>query len=233
MKTYEDTTIIIPTLNEEKNIGKLIAILERMYKGVYIIVADDGSKDKTQQIVNQIHKKNSHVLLMNRKSEPVKGLTASVVDGFLWSNTKYSVVIDADLQHPPDKIALIVEKLRSGYDLVTGHRAKICIDWPWYRRVITKTGLAAGKLRLLIKGAISKDILSGYFGMQTKLVQKIIRERKDKFEMEGYKVLFDILKGLNKKTKIYDFPFSFDVRKEGHSKLTNKVMMTYLKSIFK
>lgn len=233
MKTYEDTTVIIPVLNEEKTIGKLIKILEKMYPQVSIIVSDDGSKDKTQEVVKKIGKSNKKVKLIDRGRKSVKGLTISVLDGIELTKTEYSLIIDGDLQHPPEKIKEIIGKLRKGNDLVVGYRKTVCVDWPWYRRVITKSGLLLGKARLVITGVSCKDILSGFFGFKTVLIKDVLKNNKNSFEMEGYKVLFDILKNLNRNTQVVDVPFSFDVRREGYSKLSNKIMIKYLKSILR
>ena len=50
---YKDVTIVIPTLNEEKNIEKLITLLKKTYKGITVIVVDDGSKDNTQIVTKK------------------------------------------------------------------------------------------------------------------------------------------------------------------------------------
>lgn len=47
--SYEDTTVVIPTLNEESNIKKLITILLKEYPGINIIVSDDGSRDYSNE----------------------------------------------------------------------------------------------------------------------------------------------------------------------------------------
>ena len=52
---YSNTTVVIPTLNEEKNIEKELKLIETLYPGIHVIVADDGSKDKTQEIVKKFN----------------------------------------------------------------------------------------------------------------------------------------------------------------------------------
>ena len=72
---YSDSTIIIPTLNEEKNIGNLINYLKENYPEIKIIVADDGSRDRTQEIALE-----NNALVLDRKNKEIKGITAAVVD---------------------------------------------------------------------------------------------------------------------------------------------------------
>ena len=89
------------------------------------------------------------------------------------------------------------------------------------------TGL--GKIRLLLKGATCEDILSGFFGIKTKLIQSI---NKNKFEMQGYKVLFDILKDIDKNTKIKNIYYDFGMRKRGKSKIGLKQIISFLRALF-
>lgn len=230
---FSDLNIITPTLNEEKNIVKLISILTKIFPKCYISVADDGSKDKTQEIVRNFSRKNSHIKLIDRSMQKTKGLTASVVDAVIDSKQDYFVVIDADLQHPPEKILAIYKKLKSGSHLVIGRRKKIKSDWPFHRKLISKTAIWMGNLRLLIVGKNYKDIVSGFFGGRTKLVQKVVTKNVGKFELTGYKVLFDILKYIPSRARVGYVPYVFGVRVEGSSKLSNKQVFSYLRSIFK
>ena len=107
---YKDLTVIVPTLNEGKNIGKLIKLVNSKYKGIKIIVSDDGSKDNTKQICE----KYKNVTFLDRSKNKVKGLTASVVDGINKTKTKYFVCMDGDLQHPPEKLGEFYEKFKLG-----------------------------------------------------------------------------------------------------------------------
>jgi len=228
-KDYSDTTIIIPTFNEESNISELLKLTEKLYKNIKIIVSDDGSTDKTQEIVKGYSKKNKKIKLLDRSKKAVHGLTASVVDASKQVKTKYIVVMDGDLQHPPEKIKEIVRELRKGSDLVAGARRKV-FDWPLNRRIISKIATLLGKTRLLLKGTTCDDILSGFFGIKTKLMQSL---NKNKFEMQGYKILFDILKNIDKKIKIKNIYYDFGMRKRGHSKIGLKQIISFLRALFK
>jgi len=78
---FAQVTVIIPTLNEEKNIDTLIQKLAGLYPGIHIIVSDDGSSDNTQEKVLLFAQKNLSIQLLDRSKEPIHGLSASVVDG--------------------------------------------------------------------------------------------------------------------------------------------------------
>jgi len=224
-----DITIIIPTFNEGENISELLNLIEKLYQNINIIVSDDGSTDKTKEIVRKYSKKNKKIKLLDRSEKAVHGLTASVVDASKQIKTKYIIIMDGDLQHPPEKIKEIVRELRKGNDIVAGVRRKV-FNWSLDRRIISKVATFLGKSRLLLKGAICNDILSGFFGIKTKLIQDI---NQNKFEMQGYKVLFDILKNIDKNTKIKNIYYDFGMRKRGHSKIGLKQILSFLRALLK
>ena len=242
---FKDLTIIIPTFNEEKNIGVLLTTIKKLLVNPSIIVSDDGSKDKTQEIVCE--KSTKGVVLLDRRKKPVHGLTVSVMDAIMKCKTPYFVVIDADFQHPPEKIKEIVEKLRDkkerykgeketfirGKDIVVGNRAKISGEWPIHRLIISEVAYFLGRMRLWRKKFPKYDLVSGFFGGRTGIVKKIIEKNHQKFELKGYKVLFDILKYLPQDAKVDKVDYEFGIRHAGESKLSKKVMFYYFRSLFR
>lgn len=232
-REFSDVTVIIPTLNEEEGILQLINILEKSYPKIKIIVSDDGSKDGTRKVVKKCNLKNANIMLLDRDNEKIHGLTASVVDAIQVTRTKYLVVMDGDLQHPPEKVNDIVEKLRQGADLVVATREGIVHKSTFSRILIQKLAASLARLRLSIAGMVIKDPMSGFFGAKTELIQRIIKEKECKFELGGYKILFDILKFLPSGVLLTGVYFKFGMRKKGKSKLNKKVQWLYLKSLFR
>jgi len=223
---YKDTTVIIPTLNEEKNISKIIDLIKKQYKGINIIVSDDGSKDNTQKIVE----KTKHVTLLDRSNKKTKGLTASVIDAAKITNTKYIVVIDADLQHPVKTIKDIRKKLENCH-IVIATRKKT-ENWPLTRKIISRAAILLGQIRLMLNLVFVEDPVSGFFGIRTDLMKNTLRRKEEKFEKTGYKILFDTLK-YSKKAKIAEVYYNFKTREHGSSKIGKKQIISYLKSLFK
>lgn len=232
-ENFGDTTLIIPTLNEEGNIGKILDIVQKDYPGISIIVSDDGSKDKTVSIVKSFASKNRNIFFLDRKDKKIKGLSASVIDGILNSRTPIFVVIDGDLQHPPHKIREIVENARKGHALVIGCRKSLSSEWPMHRVLMSRVATMMGRFKLMLKGNDSSDIMSGFFGAQTGIIQELIRKRYSKFKLDGYKILFDILDIYPGRLKIKEVYYDFDVRQNGKSKMGNAQILAYMRSLFR
>jgi len=231
-ESFEEITVVLPTLNEKETIEKLINAILKNYPKIKIIVADDNSTDGTIDIVKRISSKNRNVRLLERKGRK-KGLTASVIDGILASKTRYVIVMDADMQHPFEVIKEIKGKFDEGYNLVVATRASVK-NWALYRRVISRLLIYVGYLVLYLKGsARCNDIFSGYFGIKKELFENVYRANERRFVGEGYKILFDFLKCIKSEDlKIAEVPYIFHVRGAGSSKAGLKQGMALFKSFF-
>ena len=234
LKSERDITIIIPTLNEEDNIGLLLDKLTKLYKNVKILVVDDGSKDNTRRIVREKMKGNRNIALLDRSIlNKKKGLTYSILDGIEKTNTKYFVVMDADFQHPPEVIKKFIALIKN-YDLLVGNRKKI-EDWSMIRLMISRLSTMLVIFRLFIgNNPIPKDPLSGLFASRRDLFLRVYKKNKRKFIGEGYKVLFDFLKCIKKRDiSIYNIDYTFHKRKYGISKAKTSTMIDLIKSIIR
>ncbi len=227
---YSDFTVVIPTLNEEGNIAMLMERLTAAYSGLSIIVVDDDSEDRTSKIVRDFSKKNRRVTLIERKGKP-RGLTASAAEGIMAAKTKFALVMDADMQHPIGAIKSIAIKLRSGNDLVIGVRADVK-DWALYRKIISKTLITVAYAILIVSGkSRSKDIFSGFFGVDRRLFAQVYSRNRKRFVQGGYKILYDFLKCMrHKEMRIGEVPYSFGHREFGMSKAGFKQGMLLFKS---
>ena len=223
-------TLILPTLNEEKNIKELLDIINSLHPGISVIVADDGSRDRTQDIVMDY--KQGNVVLLDRSAEKIKGLTASVLDATRLVSTEYIIIMDADLQHPPEKIKDIAELLRHK-DIVIGAREKVVSEWPLRRKLISWGGDGLARTRLVFKPFVCLDTMSGFFGIKTSLFKSIIDKHEKRYEKRGYKILFETLKYAPKDIKLGHVNYIFGSRKKGKSKIGKKHLFYHLKSVLK
>lgn len=223
----QDLTIIIPTLNEEKNIKQFVTKLKELYPEVNLLVVDDDSKDKTRELAKP------YAEIIHRTSN--KGLTASIMDGILQTKTPYFIVTDADFQHPQDKIQDIYDSLSK---CVWSKYPALCIavrktekGWSLKRKIISKIAILLGNIRLMLVGKYYKDNVSGFFGGRTYFISHVYLNTQWKFQSSGYKALFDILKYIPKTAKVSYVYYDFNTRKEGESKLGKKQIISFIKSL--
>jgi len=227
-RDYSNLTIIVPTLNEEKNIPELLKKL-KAYPKATIIVVDDGSSDSTVKVARA-----GGARVIDRSAKKVKGITASILEGIEHTKTKYFIVMDSDLQHPPKKVGELYRLLLEGNHLVVAWRESVP-GWALHRQAISLGADLLGKTRLGLGGhPMPKDILSGFFGGETKLVLESIRKNPQRFVGEGYKVLFDLIKGMERSEVIIgEQGYVFGMRGGGSSKIGSKHIIYYLYSVFR
>lgn len=224
-----EISIIIPTLNERENIKELIERIQKTLNNIEfeIIFVDDGSNDGTIDIINEIRKKYKNIVLLERKKR--LGLGSAFMDGLKIAKGKYIVLMDADLQHPPELLIELYNRIKEGYDLVIASRyvkgGKI-EGWNVYRKFISSFAILLSHLMLPETKNI-KDTMSGYFIIKRNLLEKF--NVTDPYE---YKVLLDILVKVNPK-KVLEIPYTFSSRKHGKSKLNKRVLFSYINQIIK
>ncbi|MHA1303237.1 MAG: glycosyltransferase, partial [Candidatus Heimdallarchaeaceae archaeon] len=230
--TYSDLTIIIPTLNEEETITLLLQEIEKNAPQCHVIVADDGSTDKTRDNVLSF-KGSVNIYFLNRVSEPIHGLTISVLEGIKRTTTQYFLVMDADLQHPPEEIPKFYTYLSQGADLVVGERKEVVGEWPFHRKLISYLATWLGSLSLILRHRNRvNDIMSGFFASKTDIWKEIINQNYSQFTLRGYKILFDFLKIYPKKLNVEHVKYVFGTRNHGSSKINKKIIWLFFKSLF-
>lgn len=117
-------TIVVPVFNEEDNLERVEKELLN-YSTVAsvptcVLFVNDGSKDKSQELIEAICNRNSIFNFISFKEN--RGLSAAIKAGFDHTDTKLVGYIDSDLQTAPEDFNLLLEHIGE-YDLVTGVRA--------------------------------------------------------------------------------------------------------------
>lgn len=231
---FSDTTVVVPTLNEENSIGILISKLLSLYPGISIIVSDDGSGDRTGKIVNAIRDASGEsIFFLDRSAVEEKGLTASVCDGLRRVKTEYAVVMDGDLQHPPSVVGELVRKLRDGSELSIGVRKDLHLVQLPHRVLFTFIFTLLAKCWLRFRGINVRDPMSGLFAGQMAYFLDAIEERQSRFEARGYKILFDLLRTGPRGQKTDEVLYRFSTRVGGGSKASASHAFCFLRSLFK
>ena len=128
-KTETHLSIVIPVLDEEKNIpelyGKIVNALHGLGESSYeIIFIDDGSTDDTLGMLERLHTEDSSVKIVKFRTNLGKAAAYSV--GFMKAQGDIVITMDGDLQDDPTEIGKFLDKIEEGYDVVTGwkHRGK-------------------------------------------------------------------------------------------------------------
>lgn len=122
-----DISIIIPLFNEEESLPELCSWIEKvMNKNNYsyeVLLIDDGSKDKSWSVIENISSKNSNI--KGIKFRRNYGKSAALNIGFQKALGNVVITLDADLQDSPDEIPALYDKImKEGYDLVSGWKQK-------------------------------------------------------------------------------------------------------------
>lgn len=190
MKTV---SVLIPCYNEELTLKLLYEELTTTVSslqdyGWEFLFVDDGSKDKTLSILQDLHASDSRVNYVSLSRN--FGKENALLAGFDYVKGDCTIIMDADLQHPPSVFPLLLQKWEEGYDDVYGRRiTRGKESWLrrsfslWYYRLLqrsTKVDVLpnVGDFRLLDKQCIYTLRQMREFGRYTKGMYSYIGFRK-------------------------------------------------------
>jgi len=118
-------TVITPVYNEEENIEELFSRIDKVFLKINqkyeLLFVDNGSKDKSLEIIKKIKKENSQVKFISLTKN--FGHQGGIWAG-LYNTDNTSIIMDSDLQHPPELIPEIIEKWSKGYKIVNTMKRK-------------------------------------------------------------------------------------------------------------
>jgi glycosyltransferase involved in cell wall biosynthesis len=117
-------SIVVPFNNEEENVTALYArlkqVMEQVGDSFEMVLVDDGSRDRTYKLMEEIAAVDSRVLVIKLRRN--FGQTSALAAGFDHASGEFILAMDGDLQHDPNDIPRFIEKLAEGYDVVSGWR---------------------------------------------------------------------------------------------------------------
>jgi dolichol-phosphate mannosyltransferase len=222
----KNISLVIPTYKEKDNIEPLVKRLAVALAGYKyeIVIMDDNSADGTEELVKTLSAEYPVKIVVRHDK---KGLASAVVDGFGYAAGDIIVVMDADLQHPPEVVPSVIKAIENGADIAIGSRyikGGGCEGWSLLRRIMSKGAAFLSHLFLPSTRKI-KDPMSGFFAVKKDVVKEA------KLNPSGFKILLEILM-LGKWASAVEVPFMFVTRTRGESKLNAKQQMDYLKHIY-
>lgn len=212
-------SVVIPCFNEEKVIqqtfSRLQAAFSKSQEVVEIIFVNDGSEDGTSNAIWSFPS-SERLRVVPVEFARNFGHSAAVLAGIRASQGESVAIIDADLQDPPELILPMIEKLKSGFDIVYGKRVqrkaetifKRASAWGFYRL-----------LRFLTDVDIPAD--TGDFRVMTREVADVLKEQIN--EQDPF------LRGLVAWVGFRQFPYEYsrDARAAGETKYTFKKMLRF------
>ena len=161
-------SIVVPMLNEEQGVGQLCERLERVLSSLEvdweIVLVDDGSTDGTRDVVRRLNQEEPRIRLVGFSRN--FGKEIAVAAGLRYAKGDAVILMDADLQHPPELLSEFIAKWRSGYQVVYGQRLdrrhegrlRRWLSHAFYRsyKLLSRTELppGAGDFRLLDRKAV-------------------------------------------------------------------------------
>jgi dolichol-phosphate mannosyltransferase len=224
-------TIVLPTRNESGNVEPLLRRIDAILPDVDVdVIFVDDSDDDTPETVERVgaSSKRTVRLIHRPKEERGDGLGGAVVEGFKKSNAEWLLVMDADLQHPPELIEEMLQKaLGERADLVLASR---------YRGSSPEQGL--GRLRVWISHALIamarllfprrlkgvSDPLTGFFLVRRNAID-IARLRP-----HGFKILLEVLIR-SARLRVAEVGFEFGKRYAGESKACTREALRYVRQL--
>jgi len=191
-----------------------------------VIVVDDDSPDRTWEKAEGYAASHPGVRVVRRTGE--RGLSSAALRGFDQAQGRLLGVMDADHSHDERILPKLIAALERGADLAVGSRRAPgggATEWPWHRRLASDiaTRLAKG-----LPGVPLADPMSGYFVMR----RGIYESCRGRIHPAGYKILLEIVVR-GRPARIEEIPYVFKDRKQGYSKLTPKVTLQYLSSLWR
>lgn len=117
-------SVVLPVYNEAHNLRRLYkeltSVLKSNYKVYEIIFVDDGSRDESYRIIKKLKQKDPRVKVIKLKRN--FGQSTALMAGVDHAEHRYIVTMDADLQNDPNDIPRLMDKIKEGYDCVSGWR---------------------------------------------------------------------------------------------------------------
>jgi dolichol-phosphate mannosyltransferase len=193
--------VVLPAYNEQENLAGLLQSLSESLSDAYldfrIIVVNDGSSDRTPEILKEQEGKLPLKVYTHARNQ---GLGATIRDGLQYANQTANskdviVTMDADETHPTGLILRMVRMIKEGHDVVIASRyqpgARV-IGLTLHRRMIS--WVASKLMRVVFPIPGVRDYTCGYRAYRGAALAQAMRFYGDRFvDQEGFQCMVDIL----------------------------------------
>jgi dolichol-phosphate mannosyltransferase len=224
-----ELAIVVPTLNEVGNVGRLVELLDAALAGIAweVIFVDDDSTDGTAEAVYRIAETRENVRCLKRIGR--RGLSSASVEGMMATGAPFLAVMDADLQHDETLLPRMLERLKADkLDIIVASRFLPGSDLGSFsERRERISGLGIRLAKMVVPSDLT-DPLSGFFMLRRPLIEEVA----DRLNGQGFKILLDIFASAKRPLRFAELPFVFRSRHSGESKLDFAVSLEFLMLIF-
>lgn len=223
-----ELSIAIPTRDEEANVHSLLARISAALDGIsYEVIVVDDSDDGTPAAVLLEAATGQPVRLIHREGEERSGgLSTAVVQGLAAARGSIVASLDADLQHPPEKLRDLVAALADA-DVAVASRYISGGASDGLAGPVRQLGSLGAKLLaqgLVPNARLSTDPLGGYFAVRREVIEGV------ELRPVGFKILLEVL-ARGRVRRVVDVPYVFRARESGQSKANAKQMGLYLQHL--
>lgn len=226
-----NTLVVIPTYNENDNIGSLLSEIAFICPNADILVIDDNSPDGTGETIERLAKKDSRITCLHRSSK--SGIGPAYIAGFkeaLKKDYTFILQMDADFSHAPKYIPIFLN-LAKKYDLVIGSRYVYgggIRNWGIMRQLISRFGSFYAKI---ILGLPVNDLTGGFKCFNRKVLESI---GLDNVKSKGYVFQIEMTyKTYKKGFKIMEYPIVFVDRRVGQTKMSRSIVFEAFINVWK
>jgi dolichol-phosphate mannosyltransferase len=220
-------SIVVPTYNEAPNIAELVrritaAVQNRLDAEIVFV---DDSTDATPDVIREVAASASLPVRLIHRDRPVGGLGGAVMEGFAAADADACLVMDADLQHPPEEIPELWHRYSRGdVDVVIASRyagggtAGGLADRT--RVTVSKASTAVTRAMFPIRLKDVSDPMTGFFLIDRRAIEP------EQLRPRGFKILLEIL--ARRPMRIAEVPFDFADRHAGESKASMRQGLHFL-----
>lgn len=189
-----ELTIIPPTYNESENVEilfKEIVQAMKYTKRKYEVLFVDDSDDETPHIIHKMMEKNKNIRLIHRDKKERTGLATAFTEGFKEARGKYICCMDADLQHSPLRIPVMLEQIiADDADIVIASRYTKGGNadglGSWYRKIVS-LGVRYFVHSIFPITRTTTDPGSGFFLFKKEILNGVT------LQPQGFKILIEML----------------------------------------
>lgn len=221
-----ELSLIVPTFNEGPNVRELLRRLaDTLDSSVYEVVFVDDSTDDTPDIIRAAAADSAAPVRLIHRERPVGGLGGAVVEGIRAASHDWCLVMDGDLQHPPEVIPqLLARAARGDTDVVVASRY---VDGGTSDGLANAVRTTVSRASTLLTKAMfprklngCSDPMTGFFLLRRSTVDL------ESLQPRGFKILLEIL--ARRQLRVSEVPFAFAPRFAGESKASFTQGMRFL-----